>query len=62
MDFPRFAEALPQVMAGVMSNLNVRFATKGFDSNVILVHIDNAEWQCHRDSEVESVQGSRYGW
>lgn len=27
MDFPRFAEALPQVMAGVMSNLNVRFAT-----------------------------------
>jgi len=27
MDFPRFAEAFPQVMAGVMSNLNVRFAT-----------------------------------
>lgn len=27
MDFSLFAEVLPQVMAGVMSNLNVRFAT-----------------------------------
>jgi hypothetical protein len=28
MDFPRFAEALPQVIASVMSNLNIRFGTK----------------------------------